>query len=329
MSDVTPNSGSSAKVADVGAALRQAREEKGISVRAAAMQTNLRQEIIEHLEANEFSAIGAPVFTRGYLNIYARFLGLDDGFIAQSFSATRPNKPDHDLRLNSANVESQNKPYRRSMARGWFSLLVVLLIGGAVISQLLDEQSWLMRQILGTFSAQTDTSGEPSDVASTADTTAVENVPEPPPLTVEVATEASPQNETLSLTSTDDLNGNNDDVLIGEPDLSLSSLELTDSAEGQSASDAPQVENTDASGIVLQTSQENWIQVTDSKGKVVYAKLAPPGEEVTLSVQDAPYQLNLGRPDAITLTVNGEERDISQYVRKGHARQFDLSIAND
>jgi cytoskeleton protein RodZ len=61
----------------VGQYLRQEREKKDISLQAVAKVTRITQENLEALERDDFRAISASVFARGFLRTYASFLGLD------------------------------------------------------------------------------------------------------------------------------------------------------------------------------------------------------------------------------------------------------------
>jgi cytoskeleton protein RodZ len=61
----------------VGQYLRQEREKKNISLQAVAKVTRITQENLEALERDDFRAISASVFARGFLRTYASFLGLD------------------------------------------------------------------------------------------------------------------------------------------------------------------------------------------------------------------------------------------------------------
>lgn len=67
-----------------GAALRAARERKGLAVHDAARGLRLGVRVIEALEADDFAALPAPIFVKGYLNAYCRLLGLD---VAESVAA--------------------------------------------------------------------------------------------------------------------------------------------------------------------------------------------------------------------------------------------------
>jgi cytoskeleton protein RodZ len=59
-----------------GSLLRQAREQRELSVHKAAEELHLDVWIIEALEANRFSALGAPVYAKGHLRKYATLLGV-------------------------------------------------------------------------------------------------------------------------------------------------------------------------------------------------------------------------------------------------------------
>ena len=61
-----------------GARLRSEREAQGISHQQAAESLNLDTMVLAHLEANDFAALGAPVFARGHLRRYTTMLGLDE-----------------------------------------------------------------------------------------------------------------------------------------------------------------------------------------------------------------------------------------------------------
>jgi len=64
--------------ASPGSRLRLARESHGLSEQQAAEALNLDPMVVTVLEANDFAALGAPVFVRGHLRRYAGFLGLPE-----------------------------------------------------------------------------------------------------------------------------------------------------------------------------------------------------------------------------------------------------------
>ncbi|MBW3661866.1 MAG: DUF4115 domain-containing protein [Actinobacteria bacterium] len=62
----------------IGEALRSAREEQGRSVEEAARATRVRSDYIHALEEEEFAIFGGDVYAKGFIQSYARFLGVDE-----------------------------------------------------------------------------------------------------------------------------------------------------------------------------------------------------------------------------------------------------------
>ncbi|PID66018.1 MAG: hypothetical protein CR975_05135 [Gammaproteobacteria bacterium] len=111
---------------DIGAVLVSQRKSKNISVAVVAKTTNLSREIIEHLENNAFSDIGAAVYVRGYLGLYAKFLGLDVADVLRLYNTQYPSE-DATLRpaitqLGGGMAKQQKKRHSKAL-----SLLVSLV----------------------------------------------------------------------------------------------------------------------------------------------------------------------------------------------------------
>jgi cytoskeletal protein RodZ len=61
----------------IGETLTQARLDRKLTIKAASEATAIRVKYLEALEANDFDSLPSPVQTRGFLRIYADFIGLD------------------------------------------------------------------------------------------------------------------------------------------------------------------------------------------------------------------------------------------------------------
>ncbi len=72
-----------------GARLRIEREAQGMSHQQAAESLNLDTMVLAHLEANDFAALGAPVFVKGHLRRYTTMLGLDEDEIVSLYEHSR------------------------------------------------------------------------------------------------------------------------------------------------------------------------------------------------------------------------------------------------
>ena len=299
---------------DIGAVLSAARMKRDLSIATAAMQSNLSQEIIERLEQNRFAEIGAPVFTRGYLGLYARFLGLNEAAVSQAFNKIK-SEPAPELRLTAANIESQARPYRRRSYLGsWLLLIPVVAIGGVLLYQLFDNNSWLMKQINGAFNTP-QASGEvaPADGGSANSGNEI---------VLEVGgTPLSPEGTPLSPESAQNIPG------LTPPPADDNSAATSDKPAEPPAAETPPAAAANR-GIQLSFSVESWIEIKDSGNKKVLSKLVKAGEKVELPADGAPYNLNLGRPDGVVMLINGQEQPLENYRQKNSGRRFNVDVPN-
>jgi cytoskeletal protein RodZ len=74
----------------LGDEFRVAREARGLSLSDVAEQLHIRSAYLQAIEEEDWSAIGAPVYVKGFLRTYARFLGLDPEHAIESFTAGAP-----------------------------------------------------------------------------------------------------------------------------------------------------------------------------------------------------------------------------------------------
>ena len=72
----------------IGQQLRAARERKKITLEAAAQATKIKGEHLAALEANQFADIEAPVYVKGFIKIYARFLGIEEKPLMDAYLRT-------------------------------------------------------------------------------------------------------------------------------------------------------------------------------------------------------------------------------------------------
>jgi len=81
-------------MASVGEILKEVREGRGISIDKAAADTKLSVFYLEAIEANNWRVLPSPPYIRGYLRIYASYLGLTpDNIITQYEEQTAPSIP--------------------------------------------------------------------------------------------------------------------------------------------------------------------------------------------------------------------------------------------
>ena len=77
----------------LGEEFRAAREARGLSLSDVAEHIHIRATYLEAVENEEWSTIGAPVYIRGFIRTYARFLGIDPEHAVEAFNQAVPSAP--------------------------------------------------------------------------------------------------------------------------------------------------------------------------------------------------------------------------------------------
>lgn len=76
----------------LGDILRAAREQQGLTLDQVEAALRIRRSYLEALEADNFEALTAPVYAKGFLSNYARYLGLDPEEMLRLYTG-RPSEP--------------------------------------------------------------------------------------------------------------------------------------------------------------------------------------------------------------------------------------------
>jgi cytoskeletal protein RodZ len=77
-------------VSALGEEFRSAREARGLSLSDVAERLHIRSVYLAAIEDEDWHVIGAPVYVRGFMRTYARFLGLDPEAAVARFAASLP-----------------------------------------------------------------------------------------------------------------------------------------------------------------------------------------------------------------------------------------------
>jgi cytoskeletal protein RodZ len=73
-----------------GADLRKMREARGMSLRHIATVTKIGLRYLEYVEEDRFAFLPAPVYLRGFLQEYARLVGIDPRRAADAYMKRLP-----------------------------------------------------------------------------------------------------------------------------------------------------------------------------------------------------------------------------------------------
>jgi cytoskeletal protein RodZ len=106
--------------------LRRQREVREISLREIADASRISLRYLEAFEQDRFDILPAPVFARGFLREYAKYVGLDPDEVVNYFlSAQQALQPEEE--------EGEREPPRQRSGGWWKQLLLVAGVGAAIV----------------------------------------------------------------------------------------------------------------------------------------------------------------------------------------------------
>lgn len=111
-------------MSSLGEQLRLTRESKGISLEYAADTLKISKRYLEALEEDSFNVLPAQIYVRGFLNNYAKFLGLDPVAILDQYN--RLMLPKNEIFNGVARLKKRTtRQVKRSRV---FTLLMIAII---------------------------------------------------------------------------------------------------------------------------------------------------------------------------------------------------------
>lgn len=120
-------------MAGLGERFRVAREARGLSLSEVSEQIRIRSVYLAAIEEERWSAIGAPVYIRGFLRTYARFLGLDPEEIVTDFNAVAAPGPAPGEPEPQAEPVRPSRPAKQGSVLVWAAALVAVLLVAFVV----------------------------------------------------------------------------------------------------------------------------------------------------------------------------------------------------
>ncbi len=141
------------------------REQRGLTLSDVAEHVRIRSVYLAAIEEENWKAIGAPVYIRGFLRTYARFLGLDSEEAVAEFNAGEGAAPAVAPAAPSARFES--RPQGGSLTPLiWLGAAVALALIGFVVYLAVTPSRGSQRQLAATAGQPTAPSlGNPAATA--------------------------------------------------------------------------------------------------------------------------------------------------------------------
>lgn len=138
----------SAEVGSFGDWLRRQREMREITLRDIADRTKISLRYLEAMEADRFDLLPAPIFAKGFLREYARYVGLSPDDVVNHYLSVHhpeelPADPKEDTKVRSR--PKQVDPGQPLVRRNW-SYGLVLAVAGLVLLVLVAVAAYFADQ---------------------------------------------------------------------------------------------------------------------------------------------------------------------------------------
>ena len=109
----------------IGEKLREARHNKKVSLEDVSRATRIKMEILEQLEADEFDRLAAPAYTKGFLKLYAEYLGLDSQSMVDAYLRSQGGLRRQGLHVETEKTVRARKPRELKLPLRSVGLVVV------------------------------------------------------------------------------------------------------------------------------------------------------------------------------------------------------------
>lgn len=280
----------------IGMRLRSARNAAGLSVEDVARASRIGAGIITAIESDELSALGAPIYARGYLRAYARAVGLPEAAVAGALEARAVPAPALVATQRTSRTHYLASRYAPPLA---YALLTLVVLVPLVMSlrPALSPAPVAMPELQPIDGSSTELGVPAQPVAAL-----------PPP----VAIAQSP--------------ASTDAIEAGPPEPPA--LPATDAGEGPQrpvmASMAGMPEAKPAGvlasrRVVLRLSQQSWVELTGATGQRIEYGLLPAGSVREYQISGN-ASLRIGNVRGAALQIDGLAVDLAQHTAGNVAR---------
>jgi len=301
----------------LGALLARARQARGLERQEVALRLGLSQEVIRALEEGNAQQVDAPVFVRGYLLRYARFLGLPEQEMLERY---------RNLGI-SEQPPLQLSPVTPAKTGSHALLRVVTYL---LLAALLGWLGWLGYEQIpaGRDQAASDARQPPAAASSTqgAAPPTAGHSGNAPAATVP-ATAPSPKMPEPSRENSEARPGEQQTAGIAPPPVETAPqtvVETRTPAGAAPAATSPPLPPGHAE-LTLSFKGDCWVSVKDAAGqRLAYGVIK--GNTTNTFTGPAPFRLVLGNSSAVEIKLNGQTVDPATYVKRGGPSQLVLNL---
>jgi len=277
----------------LGQTLAAERERQGLSRADVAQRLHMSAYQVEAIETGDYARLPQGTFLRGFVRNYAKALGIaaDPLLALLSEGAAPKQRPGIVVPTESIRFDPTGEGLRNPYVKAAGIAFVVIALAFAAMYW------WLfIRPAPPGAAAQKPA---PAMVASAQQT----YVPAPAPAAIEPApqpappVEAAPQKEPESATKAQ--------AVKKTPEAAIPAPTFVNAAQG--------------STLKFVFKGQSWVEVRDSKGRLLFSRLNPPGSDAEVSGKP-PFNVVVGNAPEVQLYYNDHEFDLEPHTRVAVAR---------
>ena len=281
--------------------LRTLREAKGLTIESVASQLKLTTEVIKKLESSDFENLGAYTYIRGYLNHYARLLGVDSQQYIDLIPKSKLVVPLINTKSNNSTtikLKRQSKNFL-NYAIGTFVVVAVSFSG-----------YYLLKNYISPVNNNIE-------IVNPAD---LNMIPIDQSIDLNKQSSDEKDNDTFHYSSIIPTGVSaKDDVITLDSEVDQrSEAEVVQSSQDsipESEIDLDEIKLPEALyNIVIDASETSWVKVESTDGNKLHNDLLKPGS-ISLS-SDKPLHFRIGNETKVKVTINGEDINISNFASK-------------
>jgi transcriptional regulator with XRE-family HTH domain len=186
------------ELASFGEELRREREIRGISLKEISDATKISKRFLEAIERNDHKTLPAPVFTRGFVREYARYLGLNADEIVNRYNYAaagdeRIEKSPHLERLVQMQTAHREPPQPKGIPPPYARVDRNVYILIVIVAALAGLTWWAVKHKRAIQEVAADVGSAPAKAKATVPVTRGETK-------IPVETTSAPQSDMLRLT---------------------------------------------------------------------------------------------------------------------------------
>ena len=120
----------------LGEKLRQAREERSISISEVSEQTRISPHYIKSIENDDYKTLPGGIFNKGFVKSYARYVGMDETEALQDYAqlaVDAEDRPDEDFRAYRPEVLTDDRSRASMVPTVAFAVIILALMTAGIL----------------------------------------------------------------------------------------------------------------------------------------------------------------------------------------------------